>query len=119
MTKKTQQPPPWPALNWHSDFGGTRSEVEHLEAFATALLARMPQARIELETPEPGLMYLGVQLPDGRLAEVYSTATGDRSEARRYGLFLGPGTDGERELYSESIDCIVRHFLDWQTAERV
>lgn len=81
------------------------------------MLARIPQVSIEFETPEPGLMYLGVQLADGRLAEVYSTASSDGSQARRYGLFLAPGTDREREIYSESIDCIVRNLLDWQTAE--
>lgn len=110
MIKRNQQPETWTAPDWHADFGDTRSELDQLRCFALALRSALPEALAELETPEPGLMYLDVQMPDGTVAEVYSVVGDRNSDERRLGLFFAAGTDEEREVYADSIDCAVRHF---------
>jgi hypothetical protein len=104
MIKKNVQPEVWPVPAWHPDFGDASAELEHLRSFAMVLLAIVPDAHVELEAPEPGLMNLAVELPDGSSAEVYSISSGNPPSERRYGLFLAPGTPNEREIYEDAIE---------------
>ena len=106
MIRKARQPETWVAPDWHPDFGDAKAELDHLRAFAVALLAAIPDANVELELPEPGLMNLAVDLPNGTSAEIYSVSN-DRPDGRRYGIFLEPGTDGECEIYQVAIDDAV------------
>lgn len=110
MIKRNQKPETWTAPDWHADFGDARSELEELRCFAVALRSALPAAHAELETPEPGLMYLDVRMPDGSIAQVYLVAGDRNSGERRLGLFFATGTGDELEVYADSIDCAVRHF---------
>lgn len=107
MIKRKLQPDVWPVPEWHPDFGDAKIELEHLRSFATALLAKMPEANVELEVPEPGLMNLTVQIPGGEAAEVYSVASSSSGEQRRYGLFFAPGAPDEREVYEDTLEKAV------------
>lgn len=112
MIQKNLQPEAWLVPDWHPDFGNAQVELEHLRSFAVALLAVIPGARVQLETPEPGLMNLVVKLPGGTSAEVYSIPATSRLGERRLGLFFAPGTADESEVYAESVESAVGHFTD-------
>lgn len=113
MSKKNQQPETWSVPDWHPDLGDAHRELEDLRGFAVALLAALPGARVELETPEPGLMYLDVQTPDGSTVEVYSVVGNVVSGRRRLGLFFSPGTRDEDEVYADAIDGALRYCIQW------
>lgn len=115
MIKKSKQPLTWHVPEWHPDLGDPQEEVRHLSSFANALLAILPHTCVELESPEPGLLYLAVRLPDGRLAEVYSTVAGDQPHARRYGMFFDPDASGETEIYAESIEDALSQLTGWSS----
>jgi hypothetical protein len=112
MIKKRPEPEVWPAPEWHPDFGDAKSELEHLRSFPTALLANIPEAQVELELPEPGLMSVAVQMPNGSSAEVYSVASIGSPGQRRYGLFLAPDTPNEREVYEDALESSVKRLTD-------
>ncbi|HET6882201.1 MAG TPA: hypothetical protein VFI31_18700 [Pirellulales bacterium] len=112
MRRQILEPSFWPVPEWHHDFGDAQAELEHLRAFASALLAAMPEARVDLDAPEPGLMYLAVETPHGTLAEVYSIESSTSPRQRRYGLFFAPGTPNEREVYQEALVDAVTCFTD-------
>ncbi|HWE37830.1 MAG TPA: hypothetical protein VG406_14775 [Isosphaeraceae bacterium] len=99
---KTRSSLNWRQPDWHPDFGDAAAEFEHLQALALAVLSTISGAEVELVVPEPGLMYLHVARPDGMTAEVYSLP-GVGSASRRFGVFVSPGTDHERESYTDSV----------------
>ena len=106
----SQSPADWSGPTWHPDCGVPNVELEHLRSFAIQLLSRVPEAIVMLETPEPGLMLLRVQLPDGTAAEVYSVETPKQPDRRRLALFLNVDTDDETEVYADSPELAVRQF---------
>lgn len=113
MIRKTRQPETWSAPDWHPDLGDAKAELEHLRAFAMALLDAVPDATVELELPEPGLMNLAAQLPGGPEAEIFSVSANHSAGQRRYGLFLKPGTSDEQEIYEDNVEdavaCLINH----------
>ena len=117
MIKKNLQPELWAVPEWHADFGDATAELEHLRALAAALLLASPGVHIELETPEPGLMNLEIEFPDGERAEVYSLSCDSTHNQCRYALFLSPGTPHERECYSETIEGGVNCLINRSTCQ--
>lgn len=111
MKKQIVESALWPVPEWHKDFGDTRVELEHLRALGIALLEALPDAHVDLELPEPGLMNLVVEMPDGSSAEVYSVAANTPGQ-RRYGVFFAPGTPDEREVYHELVENAVKCFTN-------
>jgi hypothetical protein len=107
-----QSPRNWNPPTWHSDFGDPNLEFEHLKAFSTALLSVQPNATVGLETPEPGLMDVHVQLPDGMVAEVYSVQNVEDPGKRRLAIFLAPGSSEEEEIYADTIPSALSHFRE-------
>lgn len=101
----------WSVPAWHPDFGDAHVQLEHLRGFSLSLQSVVPNARVTLETPEPGLMDVHVELPDGTVAEVHSVPCEHVAEKRRLALFFQPETKDERELYAETIESAVRCFL--------
>jgi hypothetical protein len=85
-------------------------ELEHLRAFSLLLQSTVADAIVNLETPEPGLMDVLVELPDGIVAEVHSVPRTDALEKRRMAMFFWPGTTDEKEVYAESIESAVAYF---------
>lgn len=112
MIQRSKQLEHWSTPQWHPDLGDAKAELEHLRSFAMALLTAMPDARVELEVPEPGLMNLAVEAPDGASVEVYSVASNNAPGQRRYGLFLAPGTSEEREIYEDAVENAVHRISD-------
>ena len=110
--KKSEEPQRWPVPDWHTDFGDAQAEIEHLRALAEPLLAVVPGAKVVLETPEPGLMNLAVELPDVTLAEVHSVRAGGNDE-RKFGLFFAPDTEAEQEIYADNLADALSHFSAW------
>lgn len=108
--KESQSPRTWRSPDWHADFGDPALELEHLREFSLLLLAVLPNATVTLEIPEPGLMYVHIQLEDGTVAEVHSVPFLEIPEKRRLAIFFAPGTSTEEEIYAESIDSAVNHF---------
>jgi hypothetical protein len=92
----------WHAPDWHPDHGDPRIELGHLRSFALKLLSAVPSATIKLETPEPGLMDVRVELACGTVAEVYSVPSPGDERHRRFGIFLCPGTTSESEIFAET-----------------
>ncbi len=106
----SQSPRDWIVPSWHPDLGDSALELEHLRGFSLALLSAKPSARVALETPEPGLMYVNIKLPDGTVAEVYSVPSSDNSSKRRFAIFIAPGTPEEDEIYAETLPLAVKCF---------
>jgi hypothetical protein len=61
-------------------------------------------------------MDIHVELPDGTAAEVHSVPCEDTAERRRLAMFFQPGTRDEREVYAETIESAVKHFLGAEEA---
>jgi hypothetical protein len=104
----SQSPMSWDPPDWHPDLGNARVECEHLRKLAMAVLSTIPQSKVELIVPEPGLMLLQIVTPDGTAAEAYSLCATKEAEDRRYGLFLSPGTPREQEFYANSVSQAIR-----------
>jgi hypothetical protein len=85
-------------------------EFEHLKGFASLLLSAEAHLAVRLETPEPGLMYVVVQLPDGRVAEVYSVPNTGVADKRQLAIFLAIGTSEDEEIYADTIEDAVSCF---------
>jgi hypothetical protein len=98
----TQNHQIWHAPDWHPDHGDSVVELAHLRSFAQTLSAAVPSATITLETPEPCLMDVRVELAGGTLAEVYSVPSPEDEPHRRFAIFLCPGTASESEVYAET-----------------
>jgi hypothetical protein len=64
------EPRSWVEPHWHSDFGEVSTEFEHLRSLAVAIRECGTDLDPQLQTPEPGLMFLGVQHLGETLAEV-------------------------------------------------
>jgi hypothetical protein len=105
---KSQSPMNWDPPDWHPDFGNAKVECEHLRKLALTVLSTIPQSKVELMVPEPGLMILQIVTPNGMEAEAYSLCTAKETEDRRYGLFLSPGTPREQESYADSVSQAIR-----------
>lgn len=104
-------PEDWSPPQWHPDLGNPSVQLEHLRSFSLSLRTAVPDAVISLEIPEPGLMDVHVELPNGTSAEVHSVPCVDAPENRRLAIFFAPGTKDERELYAQTIESAVTHFL--------
>jgi hypothetical protein len=102
MTQE-QLPLSWEQPSWHPDYGDADAEFEHLRRLAEALLSSIPRASVNLAVPEPGLLYLQITWPGGRLAEAFSLCEGKGSEKRRYALILSPGAAQEEEVYADTV----------------
>ncbi len=100
----TQDPQAWRSPHWHPDHGDPEIELDHLRSFAQKLLSDVPTATATLETPEPGLMDVRVELPCGTAAEVYSVPSPEDERHRRFAIFLCPESAGESEIYAESLE---------------
>lgn len=105
-------PQSWKAPPWHADFGDVQGELEHLRCLAKAILSRNNQLVVELQCPEPGLMFLVVSRAGQPLAEVYSILESKDRGERQYGLFLFPGGPQEQEEYAESVEHATDLLLD-------
>lgn len=57
---RRNQPDTWECPHWHPDYGDVRGEFESLRSVARAILELSPDRDVDLEIPEPGLMYLTV-----------------------------------------------------------
>src|SRR3974390_838584 len=90
---------------WHPDWETTMLEFEHLKAFALLLLNLQPNLTITLETPEPGLMFVVVRVPDSRVAEVYSVPRVGVLDKRQLAIFFAIETAQYEEIYAETIEC--------------
>jgi hypothetical protein len=66
----TQDPHVWQSPHWHPDHGDPEVELGHLRSFALRLLSDVPTATAILETPEPGVMDVRVELACETEAEV-------------------------------------------------
>ena len=102
----SEQPASWVTPDWHPDFGNAESELEHLRNLANLVL-ELPQLSVALAIPEPGLMFLVISREGMTLAEIYSNLVDTKSEQRKYGVFISPGSS-EEEAYSESAPEVVR-----------
>jgi hypothetical protein len=94
----------WHRPDWHPDYGDPEIELQHLRSFAQKLMSSVPNATIKLETPEPGLMDVRVELACGTIAEVYSVPSLEGESHRRFAIFLCPDTATESELYAEAAE---------------
>lgn len=108
--KTNQLPQDWQPPQWHSDFGDPVVQLEHLRCFAIGLSLAIPNTKTVLETPEPGLMDVRVELPNGETAEVHSVPGVRESRNRRLAVFLWPETDDEIEEYLDSVGAAVELF---------
>jgi hypothetical protein len=100
----TQELLVWRAPDWHPDHGDPAVELGHLRSFALKLLSAVPNATVTLETPEPGLMDVRVELACGTMAEVYSVPSPGDGTHRRFAIFLSPDTASESEIYAETLE---------------
>jgi len=107
---ENNDPLKWDIPNWHKDLGEPRIEIEALRSFAIALCSAIAGANVRLEIPEPGLIDVKVELPNGVLAEVFYVKSIDQAEKNQYALFVHPGTESEIEVYKDSIDSAVEAF---------
>jgi len=98
----TQELQAWRAPDWHPDHGDPEIELGHLRSFAVKLLSAVPNAAVTLETPEPGLMDVRVELACGTVAEVYSVPSSEDERHRRFAVFLCPDTARESEIYAQT-----------------
>ena len=105
-----QHPEHWQSPQWHPDYGDAGIELDQLRSFAIKLLSAVPTARVALEIPEPGLMYVRVESASGIVAEVYSVPDIHKEGPRRLAIFLLPDTAGEIELYTEDTGGAARLF---------
>ena len=105
----------WQAPEWHEDFGDPRIELEELRSLAIAIRNSVPGVSLQLETPEPGLMELLIDLPNKEIVEVHSIATSLAAEGRRFAIFVSPETTDEIEYYSNSVVDALR-FIRERTA---
>ena len=94
----------WHRPDWHPDYGDPEIELGHLRSFALKLLSAVPNATVTLETPEPGLMDMRVELACGTVAEVYSVPSPGDEKHRRFAVFLCPDSATESEIYAESAE---------------
>jgi hypothetical protein len=92
----------WRVPDWHPDYGDPQIELGHLRSFALKLMPAVPGAAITLETPEPGLMDVRVELARGTVAEVYSVPSPEDETHRRFAIFLCPDSSSESEVYAET-----------------
>ena len=99
-----QHPQLWTSPQWHPDHGDPGIELEHLRAFALNLVSAVPDASVALETPEPGLMDVRVELARGIVAEIYSVPSREDRLHRRLAIFCCPDTPHESEIYAESVE---------------
>ena len=102
MTKHTS-PFEWQVPIWHEDFGDPRSDFDALCSLAIKLCDSRPGVKTELETPEPGLMELRVELPNGIVAEVHSVVVAGQKHERRFAVFVSPDIQNESEHYFDSV----------------
>jgi hypothetical protein len=100
----TQELEVWHRPDWHPDHGDPEIEMGHLRSFALKLLSAVPSATLTLETPEPGLLDVRVELASGTVAEVYSVPSPEDATHRRFAIFLCPGTAAESEIYAEAAE---------------
>ena len=100
----TQELEAWHRPEWHPDHGDPEIEMGHLRSFALKLLSAVPSATLTLETPEPGLLDVRVELASGTVAEVYSVPSPKDASHRRFAIFLCPDTAAESEIYAEAAE---------------
>jgi hypothetical protein len=113
LINELQSPCDWSPPKWHPDFGDPALELDDLKEFSLLLLSMVSNATVTLETPEPGLMDVRIDLDDGRVAEVHSVQCANMPKKRRLALFLAPGTSNEEEIYAESIPSAVNSISKW------
>ena len=107
---QSQSPNRWTAPIWHSDYGDTAAELEHLRALALAACSMTPRLEVELMIPEPGLMYIQATGPAGTVFECYSTLKPKEANSRIYGLFAITAASHEVEFYADSVEEAIRFF---------
>ncbi len=113
-----QHPQLWVSPQWHSDHGDPEIELEHLRAFALNLVSAVPDASVALESPEPGLMDVRVELGRGIVAEIYSVPSPEDQSHRRLAIFCCPDTPNESEVYAESIEDAANLFALLSNGDR-
>lgn len=96
-----QAPEYWQPPDWHADYGNPAEELEELHSLAIALSVASPNVTITLENPEPGLIELRVEFPDGVTAEIHSIPSTQDKGRRRFAIFVSPDSQDEIEQYSE------------------
>jgi hypothetical protein len=106
----SQLPSAWIAPEWHSDFADATLELDHLKEFSTCLLSAAPDLKVTLDMPEPGLLYVQVDIGDETKAEIYSVPSPASPGSRRFAIFFDPGTVNEEEVYADSADNAVSQF---------
>jgi hypothetical protein len=112
----SNSPRTWSAPKWHPDLGDATVQLEHLRGFSLLLQSTVPGATARLETPEPGLMDVNVELLNGTVAEVHSVPCAEFPEKRRLAIFFWPGSKDEKEVYAQSIESAVTCFVGGGTS---
>jgi hypothetical protein len=112
IMNQSTSPRNWICPSWHPDWGNTKFEFEHLRHFALLLLAAEPNLTVDLKTPEPGLMYVNIRMPDSRVAEVYSVPCVGFPEKRQLAIFFAIGTPDDEEIYAETVQSAVNCFSE-------
>ena len=109
----------WAVPDWHPDYGDAGVELEHLRSLALALPNVVPGAVINLEMPEPGLMYLSIEQQGVIVAEVYSSEIKRGQSNRRFGLFMWRKgvEDDEVEKYADTLDEVLGFFSSCEISE--
>ena len=92
----------WTAPNWHPDWGNPEAELEMLKHFCLPLLEHCPDYSVELQIPEPGLMYVDIFLKTTKVGELYIVAGLKDQPTQRYGLFVF--LEDEEEYYFDEVD---------------
>ena len=100
--KNNVSPNDWVAPSWHADFGNPMLELEPLRTFSCRLLRAEPNVILAIETPEPGLLYVRGQLPNGNVFEVYSVLSLEYIGSRLLAIFMIEGNFEEEEAYFNS-----------------
>jgi hypothetical protein len=103
-------PQDWQPPSWHPDFGNANVELEELRSLAIAICAALPNTKATLETPEPGLMSMAIELPNGVLAQIHSIPSVQDNGRRRFAIFVSPNSEKEIEQYADS-DAVALEFL--------
>ncbi len=89
----------WQLPQWHSDFGNSSAELEHLREIAIAISRDTQHVEVCLEISEPGVMQLQIRISDRVRVEIHSIPEIQKCGDRRFAIFVSPGTSAEMEEY--------------------
>ena len=111
-------PHAWIMPQCHTDFVNLPKEFQELKSLAIAVVNAIPKARVILETPEPGLVNVKIELPSNKDVEVHSVPVPGQIGKLRFAVFISPETSEESEIYFESVDSACDFLLAQQESDR-